>query len=120
MAVEAHTAYEASKLARERDAEYDANHHRMTVAGLRFSSVCQGGSAATRNITPSTRMLSRGSPAPSPREKRPNSSATAARPAISPTSRTSRARLRARRDEELTGVYNVGTEEAYSVNEMLR
>ncbi len=42
MAVEAHTAYEASKLARERDAEYDARHHGMTVAGLRFSSVYQG------------------------------------------------------------------------------
>ena len=39
MAVEAHIAYEASKLARERYAEYDANHHNMNVADLRFFSV---------------------------------------------------------------------------------
>jgi len=36
MAVEAHTAYEASKLARERYAEYYANHYDMAMAGLRF------------------------------------------------------------------------------------
>jgi Nucleoside-diphosphate-sugar epimerases len=42
MAVEAHTGYEASKLARERYAEYYANHHDMSMAGLRFFSVYQG------------------------------------------------------------------------------
>jgi UDP-glucose 4-epimerase len=36
MAVEAQTAYETSKLARERYAEYYANHHDMNMAGLRF------------------------------------------------------------------------------------
>ena len=42
MAVEANTAYEASKLARERYAEYFHNHSRMTLAGLRYFSVYQG------------------------------------------------------------------------------
>ncbi|MEF8777057.1 MAG: NAD-dependent epimerase/dehydratase family protein [Haloarculaceae archaeon] len=42
MSVEANTAYEASKLARERYAEYFHNHYGMTTAGLRFFSVYQG------------------------------------------------------------------------------
>jgi len=42
MDVEANTAYEASKLARERYGEYFANHYGMNIAGLRFFSVYQG------------------------------------------------------------------------------
>lgn len=42
MPVEAGTGYEASKLARERYAEYFANHHDMSMAGMRFFSVYQG------------------------------------------------------------------------------
>ena len=42
MAVEANTAYEASKLARERYGEYFHNHYGMTLAGLRYFSVYQG------------------------------------------------------------------------------
>ncbi|WP_277543654.1 NAD-dependent epimerase/dehydratase family protein [Haloarcula laminariae] len=42
MAVETNTGYEASKLARERYAEYFANHYDMNMAGLRFFSVYQG------------------------------------------------------------------------------
>jgi len=42
MDVEARTGYEASKLARERYAEYFANAHDMSMAGLRFFSVYQG------------------------------------------------------------------------------
>ena len=40
--VEANTGYEASKLARERYAEYFSNHYDMTLAGMRFFSVYQG------------------------------------------------------------------------------
>ena len=36
------TGYEASKMARERYAEYFANHYDMSLAGLRFFSVYQG------------------------------------------------------------------------------
>ncbi|MFT4957545.1 MAG: UDP-glucose 4-epimerase [Halobacteriales archaeon] len=42
MSVEANTGYEASKLARERYAEYFQRYHDMTMAGLRFFSVFQG------------------------------------------------------------------------------
>jgi UDP-glucose 4-epimerase len=42
MAVEANTAYEASKLARERYAEYFHKHYGMTTCGFRFFSVYQG------------------------------------------------------------------------------
>ncbi|MFB6197668.1 MAG: NAD-dependent epimerase/dehydratase family protein, partial [Halobacteriaceae archaeon] len=42
MAVEAHTGYEASKLARERYGEYFAHAYDMAMAGMRFFSVYQG------------------------------------------------------------------------------
>ncbi|WP_050048679.1 NAD-dependent epimerase/dehydratase family protein [Halanaeroarchaeum sulfurireducens] len=42
MDVEVRTGYEASKLARERYAEYYANYHDMSMAGLRYFSVYQG------------------------------------------------------------------------------
>ncbi|WP_435156876.1 NAD-dependent epimerase/dehydratase family protein [Haladaptatus sp. DFWS20] len=42
MDVTVNTGYEASKLARERYAEYFANHYDMHMAGMRFFSVYQG------------------------------------------------------------------------------
>lgn len=42
MEITARTGYEASKLAREKYAEYYSNHYGMTMAGLRFFSVYQG------------------------------------------------------------------------------
>ncbi len=42
MPVAVNTGYEASKLARERYAEYFANHYDMSMAGMRFFSVYQG------------------------------------------------------------------------------
>ncbi|MFB6113095.1 MAG: NAD-dependent epimerase/dehydratase family protein [Halodesulfurarchaeum sp.] len=42
MDVEARTGYEASKLARERYAEYYSNYYDVTLAGLRYFSVYQG------------------------------------------------------------------------------
>ena len=42
MPVTVNTGYEASKLARERYAEYFANHYDLAMAGLRFFSVYQG------------------------------------------------------------------------------
>ena len=42
MDVTANTAYEASKLARERYAEYFSNHFGMSMAGMRLFSVYQG------------------------------------------------------------------------------
>jgi UDP-glucose 4-epimerase len=42
MDVKVRTGYEASKLSRERYGEYFANHYDMNVAGMRFFSVYQG------------------------------------------------------------------------------
>ncbi|ODR80600.1 nucleoside-diphosphate sugar epimerase [Haladaptatus sp. W1] len=42
MDVTVNTGYEASKLAREKYAEYFANHYDMNMAGMRFFSVYQG------------------------------------------------------------------------------
>ncbi len=42
MPIEAGSGYEASKLARERYAEYFGNRYEMTTAGMRFFSVYQG------------------------------------------------------------------------------
>ena len=42
MDVEVNTGYEASKLSREKYAEYFANHYDMAMAGMRFFSVYQG------------------------------------------------------------------------------
>jgi len=42
MPVTVNTAYEASKLSRERYAEYFSNHYGMSMAGMRFFSVYQG------------------------------------------------------------------------------
>ena len=42
MGVTVNTGYEASKLARERYAEYFSNHYGMSMVGLRFFSVYQG------------------------------------------------------------------------------
>jgi len=42
MPVTVNTGYEASKLAREKYAEYFANHYDMSIAGMRFFSVYQG------------------------------------------------------------------------------
>ncbi|UPM42200.1 NAD-dependent epimerase/dehydratase family protein [Halocatena salina] len=49
MAVEAQTGYEASKLARERYAEYYSNQYGMSMAGLRFFSVYQGYGGAEKH-----------------------------------------------------------------------
>jgi len=117
MDVEARTAYEASKLARERYAEYYGNYHDMAMAGLRFFSVYQG-FGATRNTKASTRTRLRSSRTRS-RTARPelfgDGSQTRDFTHVSDVARA--CELAA--DHELTGVYNVGTEEAYSFNEMV-
>jgi UDP-glucose 4-epimerase len=42
MPVTVHTAYEASKVSRERYAEYFSNHYGLSLAGLRYFSVYEG------------------------------------------------------------------------------
>ena len=118
MDVEARTAYEASKLARERYAEYYANHHDMNVAGLRFFSVYQGfggneehkGQYANTVAQFADAIASGEAP-----ELFGDGTQTRDFTHVSDVARA--CELAA--DHELTGVYNVGTQEAYSFNEMV-
>ncbi len=118
MDVEAHTAYEASKLARERYAEYYANHHDMGMAGLRFFSVYQGfggneehkGEYANTVAQFADKIASGEAP-----ELFGDGTQTRDFTHILDVARA--CELAA--DQGLTGVYNVGTQKAYSFNEMV-
>ena len=118
MSVESETAYEASKLARERYAEYYANHHDMNMAGLRFFSVYQGfgGNEEHKGEYANTvdqfaDAIANGD-AP---ELFGDGSQTRDFTHVEDVARA--CELAA--DHDLTGVYNVGTQEAYSFNEMV-
>ena len=119
MDVEAHTAYEASKLARERYAEYYVNHHDMNMAGLRFFSVYQGFGGNEEHkgkyantVAQFTDAIANGDPP----ELFANGTQTRDFTHVSDVAHA--CELAA--DQELTGVYNVGTGEAYSFNEMIK
>jgi len=118
MDVEAHTAYEASKLARERYAEYYANHHDMAMAGLRFFSVYQGFGGNEQHKGEYANTIAQFADAianDTPPELFGDGSQTRDFTHVEDVARA--CELAA--DHELTGVYNVGTEEAYSFNEMV-
>ena len=118
MAVEAHTSYEASKLARERYAEYYANHHDMSMAGLRFFSVYQGFGGNEEHKGEYANTVAQFADAIANDEAPElfgDGSQTRDFTHVDDVSRA--CELAA--DHELTGIYNVGTEEAYSFNEMI-
>jgi UDP-glucose 4-epimerase len=118
MPVKSQTAYEASKLARERYAEYYAHHHDMNMAGLRFFSVYQGfggneehkGEYANTVAQFADAIANGDAP-----ELFGDGSQTRDFTHVEDVARA--CELAA--DHELTGVYNVGTEEAYTFNEMV-
>ncbi|WP_134671983.1 NAD-dependent epimerase/dehydratase family protein [Halorussus marinus] len=118
MAVEAHTGYEASKLARERYGEYFSNAHDMDVAGMRFFSVYQGygGSEGHKGeyaniIAQFADDIANGEP--------PviygDGSHTRDFTHVSDIVRG----LELAADHRLTGIYNLGTGESYSANEVV-
>lgn len=118
MAVEAHTGYEASKLARERYAEYFHNHHGMSLAGMRFFSVYQGFGGAEKHkgefantVAQFTDKIAHG--------ERPEvfGDGTQTRD-FTHVDDVVRACEHAAA-HELQGIYNVGTAESYSFNEMI-
>ncbi|OYR50327.1 NAD-dependent epimerase/dehydratase family protein [Halorubrum sp. Ea8] len=118
MEVEARTAYEASKLARERYAEYYANHHDMNVAGLRFFSVYQGFAGNEEHKGEYANTVAQFADAIANGEAPElfgDGSQTRDFTHVSDVARA--CELAA--DHEITGVYNVGTQEAYSFNEMV-
>ena len=118
MTVEAHTAYEASKLARERYAEYYANHYNMNMAGLRFFSVYQGFGGNEEHKGEYANTVAQFADAIANGES-PElfGDGTQIRDFTHVEDVARACELAA--DHELTGVYNVGTEEAYSFNEMV-
>ncbi|RLM50012.1 NAD-dependent epimerase/dehydratase family protein [Halorubrum sp. Atlit-28R] len=118
MSVEARTGYEASKLARERYAEYFHNFHDMSLAGMRFFSVYQGFGGAEEHkgefantVAQFTDKIANG--------ERPelfgDGSQTRDFTHVDDVVRA--CELAA--DHELQGIHNVGTEESYSFNEMV-
>ena len=118
MAVEARTGYEASKLARERYAEYFHNFHEMSLAGLRFFSVYQGFGGAeghkgefANTVAQFTDKIANGD--------RPElfGDGTQTRDFTHVDDVVRACELAA--DHELQGIYNVGTEASYSFNEMI-
>jgi UDP-glucose 4-epimerase len=118
MSVKARTGYEASKLARERYAEYFHNFHEMTLAGMRFFSVYQGYGGAEEHkgefantVAQFTDKIANG--------ERPElfGDGTQTRDFTHVDDVVRACELAA--DHELQGIYNVGTEASYSFNEMI-
>ena len=118
MAVKARTGYEASKLARERYAEYFHNFHDMSLAGMRFFSVYQGFGGAEKHkgefantVAQFTDKIANG--------ERPElfGDGTQTRDFTHVSDVVRACELAA--DHKLQGIYNVGTEESYSFNEMI-
>ncbi|QKY20503.1 NAD-dependent epimerase/dehydratase family protein [Halolamina sp. CBA1230] len=118
MDVDARTGYEASKLAREKYAEYFHNFHDMSLAGMRFFSVYQGFGGAeahkgefANTVAQFTDKIANG--------ERPElfGDGTQTRDFTHVDDVVRACELAA--DHELQGIYNVGTEESYSFNTMV-
>ena len=118
MDVTARTGYEASKLARERYGEYYSNFHGMSVAGMRFFAVYEGFSGAEEHkgefanlITQFAHRLANG--------ERPDiwGDGTQTRDFTHVDDIARGLELAA--DHELDGVYNLGTGESHSLNELV-
>jgi len=118
MPIEARTGYEASKLARERYAEYFSNYHDMSVAGLRFFSVYQGYEGAEGHkgeyaniVAQFADDLAHGRPP----KVYGDGSHTRDLTHVSDIVRG----IELAADHRLDGVYNLGTGEQYSANEVV-
>jgi UDP-glucose 4-epimerase len=116
--VSAHTCYEASKLARERYAEYFAHHYGPSMAGLRFFSVYQGYGGAEAHKGEYANTVAQFA----------HKIANGESPALFGDGTQTRdfthvddvvRALELAADHELTGVYNVGTGERYDFNTMV-
>jgi UDP-glucose 4-epimerase len=118
MAVTARTAYEASKLARERYAEYFAEHYGLTTCGLRFFSVYQGFGGAEAHKGEYANLIAQFADAIANGE-RPEiwGDGTQTRDFTHVDDIVRGIELAA--DHDLQGVYNLGTGESYSLNELV-
>ena len=118
MPVESRTGYEASKLGRERYAEYFHHHYDLQLAGMRFFSVYQGFGGAEEHkgefantVAQFTDKIANGE---SP-ELFGDGSQTRDFTHVDDIVRG----LELAADERLQGIYNLGTGESYSFNEMV-
>jgi len=119
MPVTVNTGYEASKLARERYAEYFHNHYDLSMAGMRFFSVYQGMEEGAEShkgdyanlIAQFTDDIANG--------RRPEiwGDGTQTRDFTHVDDIVRGLELAA--DHELTGIYNLGTGEQYSFNTLV-
>jgi len=115
MEIEARTGYEASKLARERYAEYFANFHDISCAGMRFFSVYQGYGGSEEHKGEYANVIAQFA----------DDMANGEAPVLYGDGTQTRdfthvtdivRGLEAAADERLTGVYNLGTGESYDFN----
>ncbi|WP_049987416.1 NAD-dependent epimerase/dehydratase family protein [Halobellus rufus] len=116
--VEARTCYEASKLAREQYGEYFHHHYEMTLAGLRFFSVYQGYGGAEEHkgeyantVAQFTDKIANGE-AP---EVFGDGTQTRDFTHVDDIVRG----IELAADHRLQGIYNLGTGESYTFNEMI-
>ncbi|QCJ48318.1 NAD(P)-dependent oxidoreductase [Haloprofundus sp. MHR1] len=118
MAVEARTGYEASKLARERYAEYFHNHYELSLAGMRFFSVYQGFGGAEEHKGQYANTVAQFA----------HKIANGERPELFGDGSQTRdfthvddivRGLELAADHRLQGTYNLGTGESYDFNEMV-
>ena len=118
MDVEANTGYEASKLARERYAEYFANYHDVSMAGMRFFSVYQGYRGAEAHKGEFANIVAQfADDVASGESPVIYGDGTHSRDLTHVTDVVRGCELAA--DHELTGVYNLGTGEQYTANEIV-
>ncbi|MFB1066359.1 NAD-dependent epimerase/dehydratase family protein [Natrinema sp. H-ect4] len=115
MPVTVNTGYEASKLAREHYGEYFANHYDMNVAGMRFFSVYQGYGGAEEHKGEYANVIAQFA----------DDMANGEAPVLYGDGTQTRdfthvsdivRGLELAADNELTGIYNLGTGDAYSFN----
>jgi len=118
MPVAANTAYEASKLGRERYGEYFHNHYGLTTCGLRFFSVYQGYGGAEEHKGEYANLIAQFA----------DDIANGRRPEIWGDGSQTRdfthvddvvRAIKLAADHECQGIYNVGTGEQYSFDELV-
>ena len=118
MAVEARTGYEASKLARENYGEYYSNFYGMSMAGMRFFSVYQGYGGAEEHKGEYANLIAQFADQIAHGES-PDiwGDGTQTRDFTHVDDIVHGLELAA--DHELDGIYNLGTGESYTLNELV-
>ncbi len=118
MDITVNTGYEASKLARERYAEYFSNHYDMFVAGMRFFSVYQGYGGAEEHKGEYANVIAQFA----------DDMANGKQPVLYGDGTQTRDFTHVRdivrglelaAEHQLTGIYNLGTGDAYNFNELV-